>query len=74
MIPPAEILLLTYSFAHTLSFKQITVQCLMGNGPITENIICYWFSYCREVCMLSMEDKYANRGKIGGPNHVVQID
>ena len=24
--------------------------------------------------MLSMEYKYATRGKIGGPNHVVQID
>ena len=24
--------------------------------------------------MMSTEDKYAMRGKIGGPNHVVQID
>ena len=46
----------------------------MGDRPKTDNTVSNWFSYFREVCMLSMKDKYATRGKIGGPNHIVQID
>ena len=71
-IPPAQILLLTYSFAHKFSYKETAVQCSIGDHSITDNTICDWFIYCREVYMLSME-MYA-RGKIGGLNHIVQTD
>ena len=30
--------------------------------------------YCREVCMISMDNKYQQHGKIGRPSHVIQID
>ena len=30
--------------------------------------------FCRKVCMISMDDEYRSRGKIGGPGHVVEID
>ena len=46
----------------------------MGDPLISDRTICDWFSYCRKVCMLSMEEKYVNRGKIGGLNHLVQVD
>ena len=40
----------------------------MGDCPITNNMIYDWVSYCRAVCMLSLEDK-----QIGGPNHKCKI-
>ena len=73
-IPPAQILLVTICFAHKFSYSQTAVACTIGNHLVSENTIADWFSYCREVCVLSMEHKYANRGKIGGPNHIVQVD
>ena len=48
---------------------QRAVEYSMAGRPLTDTI-CEWFSYCREVCMLSMEDKHANPGKIGGPYHI----
>ena len=30
-------------------------------------------NFCRKVCMISIDDKYRNRGKTDGPGHVVEI-
>ena len=73
-ILPALILLLTFCFAHKFSYSQTAVACIIGDHLVNENTISDWFSYCREVCILSMEHKYVNRGKIGSLNHIVQVD
>jgi len=39
-LPQNQMLLLTYSFAHTDS-------CSMGDRPLITTV-CDWFSYCRE--------------------------
>ena len=72
-ILPAQILLLTFCFAHKFSYSQTAVACTIGDHLVSENTISDWFSYCGEVCVLSNEQKYANRGKVGGPNHIVQV-
>ena len=64
-IPPAQILQLTYSFAQKLSYKQKAAHLSIGVYLISGNMIWDWFSYSREVCILSMENKYATRGKTG---------
>jgi hypothetical protein len=33
-----------------------------------------WYSYCREVTTLSLDELYDRTGRIGGPGHIVEID
>ena len=58
-------------FSHKFSNRQTAAQCSMGDPLISVRAIWDWFLYCREVSILSAEEKYANRWKIGGPKHVV---
>ena len=46
----------------------------MGGAKLPSGTIYEWFNFCREVCMISMEDKYTSREKVGGPGHVVEVD
>lgn len=73
-LSPAQVLLITHCFAHKSSYALTVTECSFGDQQLSERTVADWFSYCREVCMISMETKYTNRGKIGGPGHVVQID
>jgi len=46
----------------------------VGGTKLSKGTIADWFNLCREVCMVSMDDRYRSMGKIGGPGHVVEID
>ena len=46
----------------------------MGDRRLSNRIVADRFSYSREVCKLSMENKYTNRGRISDRGHIVQID
>ena len=71
---PAQILIITHCFALRQSYEVTQIECSLGDHRVSNSTICDWFSYCREICMISMDSKYWQRGKIGGPGHVVEID
>jgi len=33
-----------------------------------------WFDFCREVCLDALHKEYEEKGKIGGPGKIVEID
>ena len=71
---PLQIMLLTHCFSTDNSYKQTEIEASVGDTKLSQRTITEWFNFCREVCMISMEDKYNSRGKIGGPGHVEEID
>ena len=73
-LPPTQILLITHCFAHRQSYELTKIESSLGDHSLSSRTIRDWFSYCREICMISMANKYQQRGKIGGPGHIVQID
>ena len=73
-ITPAQVLLIMHCFAHKSSYALTVTECSFGDQRLSGRTVADWYSYCREVCMFSMDSKYKDRGKIGGPGHIVQID
>ena len=47
-ILPAQILLLTFCFAHKFSYSQRAATCTIGDHLVSEHTIADWFNYCRE--------------------------
>ena len=70
---PLQVMVMTHCFKTENSYKQTVIEASMGNTKLSAMTISDWFNYCREVCMISIEDKYRRR-KIGGPGHIVEID
>ena len=64
----------TTDFNNKFSYEQTVTECSFEDRRLSHRTVADWFSYCREVCMVSMGTKQRNRGRIGGPGHVVQID
>ena len=60
-------MLLTRCLSVISSYKQTITKASVGNSQLSD-----WFSFCREVCMISMENKNTNRRKIGEPGHIVE--
>jgi hypothetical protein len=71
---PIQVMSLTHCFTAENSYKQTVLEASVGGAKLYSRIIIDWFNICREVCMISIDDKYKSRGKIGGPGHVVEID
>ena len=56
---------MTYCFITKNSYKQTVIYASVGGAKLSSRTITDWFNLCREVCMISMDDKYS-REKIGG--------
>ena len=64
-----QIMLLIHCFSVNSSYKQIITEASVGNSQLSKITIIDWFSFCIEVCMISMGYKNINKGKTGGPGH-----
>jgi hypothetical protein len=73
-VSPVQILLLMHCFASNNSYKQTVIETSVEDTRLSKVTIDDWFSYCREVCTVSMNEKYRKRGKIGGPGHIIEVD
>ena len=62
---PFQVMLFT-RFAAENSYKQTVVEASVGGAKLSSRTITKWFNFCMKVCMISMDDKYRSRGKIGG--------
>jgi hypothetical protein len=72
-LSPIQVMLLTHCFAVNNTYKQTITDASVGNSKLSKTTVSDWFSFCREVCMISMCNKITN-SKIGGPGHIVEID
>ena len=73
-LPPNQVILLIFSFLYDFSYEQTPSIATVDDSLLTQNTIRDSFNHCRELCMMSMENKYKARGKIGGPDHIVAIE
>lgn len=70
-----KVVLLTYCFAQQYNHQQCIHESSLSVDNITSpNTVVDWYSYCREVCMCALDERYTDEGLIGGPGHIVQID
>lgn len=68
-------ILLTYCFAMDYSYEQTKRECsLIPGQSISSETIADRFSYCRELCILSLDESFENEGKIGGQGEIIEID
>jgi len=72
-IPIQKCLLLMYAFANKMSYEDAIRETSLAEVTSSATV-ADWYSYCREVCLLALDKKYEDEGKIGGPGHVVEID
>lgn len=76
-IPPYQVMWICLSFVYKMSYQQAIGLCSWGETALSVRTVIEWFNYCREICVLAMAERYAdvdNLDKIGGTDHVVQID
>ena len=68
-------IMLVFSFVHRRTYDEAIIDCSLQDGKkISRETVSDYYMYCREVCVAGMESLIDAVGKIGGVNHVVQID
>ena len=68
-------LILMNCWSDGFNYEQARSQCHFAeNERLSDNTISDWYNYCREVCMISLDELYETNGKIGGAGHIVEID
>ena len=65
-------LLMTYCWSQGFSYAQTIQECRFEDDKVCEVTVADWYSYFREVCMLSLETLYERPGRIGCSGHVVE--
>jgi transposase-like protein len=75
-LPIHKIVNLIYVFSCKGSYEDARRETYdhENNRPITDEAIADTFSYMREVMMISLDNMYRDRGKIGGAGFVCEID
>lgn len=71
-IPKA--ILLTYCFTCQFSYKQAQIENSLDEETTSSEIIADWYSYFRELTIVELDRLYEGTGKIGGPEHIVEVD
>jgi transposase-like protein len=72
-LSPEQVVLLTYAFTTSMTYDDAIRECSIGSKLSRETVSDRW-SYCREICMIALDDKFEASGRIGGPGHVVEVD
>lgn len=68
-------LIITYCFAYSFSFDLTLHEASIVPGKtVSRESVSDVLSYCREVCMASLDKEYEESGMIGGENIIVEID
>ena len=68
-LPPKKILMITYCFAAEFTYDQ-TIREVYGSienderKEVARTTISDWFNYCREVCMVYLDELYDYEGRI----------
>lgn len=66
-----------YCFAHRWTHEMVIHEDPLRdeNGQcLSRATITDWYSYCREAVVIYQLEQEEEKGKIGGPGKVVQID
>lgn len=70
-----NILTLMYFFARNVTnYNFLMIECSLDDCDASSRTIADWLSFCREVCINYVEEKFQNEEKLGGPGVVVEID
>ncbi len=76
-LPIQIVILLMYQFCKGATYEECIHECNIFEDAIklSSSTISDWFSCCREVCMLALNDGlFETDGLLGGPGCVVEID
>lgn len=46
----------------------------MEGQKLSRETVADHFSFCREVCMVALDQHFENEGQIGGPEEIIDID
>ncbi len=69
---------MTYCWANDFDYQQTKEIChsIIENevSRLSDETICDWFSYLREVSITALDTLYIQTGQIGGPVRIVEID
>jgi len=70
-------LFLAYCFVKKMTYEETIIQTSVikiCNVVTSTATVTDWFTYCREICMEALYREYEEKGKIGGPGKIVEID
>ncbi|XP_051171181.1 uncharacterized protein LOC127288027 [Leptopilina boulardi] len=74
-ISAASCILMTYCFAINFSFEQTLRESSIIEGQqLSRETVADRFSFCREICMVALDQQLEEEGKIGGIGEIVEID
>jgi hypothetical protein len=64
-----------YSYAYDDSYEAAIHEADEDDGTVLSTAtVADWFSHCRDVILHDFDEGKSQRGKIGGPGKIVQID
>jgi len=69
-----KIILLTYAFSRQWTYEEVITQTSLSSETTSSRTVAAFYSYCREVCVIAMQKRHADKGPTGGPGQVVEID
>ncbi|XP_067633239.1 uncharacterized protein [Eurosta solidaginis] len=69
-----QIFYLMYAYARRWPTADTRLENFVEGTTLSSCTITDWFNYCREVVVTFQLDQQKQKGKIGGPGKVVQID
>ncbi|CAH0722178.1 unnamed protein product, partial [Brenthis ino] len=72
-VSPEKVVLLTYAFANKFNQEQAIKETSIDKITSSATVVD-WYSYCREVCMISLDEQFETEGQIGGLGKIVEID
>lgn len=61
-------------FAHGYNYEQIILKCSTEDKKLSPETVADRFNYCREVCMIALDDCYVNEEKIDRKRTTVKIN
>lgn len=74
-ISAAGCILITYSFAVNFTFNQtLRESSILEGQQLSRETVADRFSYCREICIVALDQQLEEEGQIGGIGEIVEID
>lgn len=70
-----DVLRITYYLAKSFKYEGIRDKIRnIGRLKMSSESIVNMYSFCREVCMLTIDRVASKEGPIGGPDKIIEID